>query len=150
MNILPTYVRIIVMNNIDLAKTTLLENKHSIVVVKENNVVYKSDKNGLLPIIDVYDSDKKILDGAAVADKVIGRAAALILIEANISKLYAQLISENAISILDNTNIKYEYDKKVKEIRNRDNTGMCPMEELSLATDNADELIRKVKEKFNK
>ncbi len=138
------------MNNIDLAKMTLLENNHSIVVVKEDKVVYKSDKNGLLPIIDIYDSDKSILNGAAVADKVIGRAAALILIKANISELYTELISENAISILDDTNIKYQYNKKVKEIRNRDNTDMCPMEKLSLSTDDADQLIAKVKEKINK
>lgn len=138
------------MNNIDLAKMTLLENNHSIVVVKEDKVVYKSDKNGLLPIIDIYDSDKSILNGAAVADKVIGRAAALILIKANISELYTELISENAISILDDTNIKYQYNKKVKEIRNRNNTDMCPMEKLSLNTENADQLIAKVKEKINK
>ncbi|MBM0046060.1 DUF1893 domain-containing protein [Anaerococcus sp. mt242] len=138
------------MNNINLAKTTLLENNHSIVVVKEDKVVYKSDKNGLLPIIDIYDSDENILKGAAVADKVIGRAAALILIKANISELYTELISENAISILDDTNIKYQYNKKVKEIRNRDNTDMCPMEKLSLSTDDADQLIAKVKEKINK
>lgn len=137
------------MENLEIAKTTLLENDYSIVLVKENEIVNTSRKNGLLPILDLYNNDKSILENAIVADKVIGKAAALILKEANIKELYAELISENAIELLDKTNIKYKYNKKVREIRNRDNTDICPMEELALESNNADELIEKIKEKFN-
>jgi len=137
------------MENLEIAKTTLLENDYSIVLVKENEIVNTSRKNGLLPILDLYNNDKSILESAIVADKVIGKAAALILKEANIKELYAELISENAIELLDKTNIKYRYNKKVREIRNRDNTDICPMEELALESNNADELIEKIKEKFN-
>lgn len=137
------------MENLEIAKTTLLEKDYSIVLVKENEIVNTSRKNGLLPILDLYNNDKSILENAIVADKVIGKAAALILKEANIKELYAELISENAIELLDKTNIKYRYNKKVREIRNRDNTDICPMEELALESNNADELIEKIKEKFN-
>ena len=137
------------MENLEIAKTTLLENDYSIVLVKENEIVNTSRKNGLLPILDLYNNDKSILESAIVADKVIGKAAALILKEANIKELYAELISENAIELLDKTNIKYKYNIKVREIRNRDNTAICPMEELALESNNADELIEKIKEKFN-
>lgn len=137
------------MENLEIAKTTLLENDYSIVLVKENEIVNTSRKNGLLPILDLYNNDKSILENAIVADKVIGKAAALILKEANIKELYAELISENAIELIDKTNIKYRYNKKVREIRNRDNTDICPMEELALESNNADELIEKIKEKFN-
>ena len=105
------------MENLEIAKTTLLENDYSIVLVKENEIVNTSRKNGLLPILDLYNNDKSIL--------------------------------ENAIELLDKTNIKYKYNKKVREIRNRDNTAICPMEELALESNNADELIEKIKEKFN-
>lgn len=138
------------MENLDLAKTTLLENNYSIVLVKNNKIVHTSNKNGLAPLLDLYADGKSTLEGAYVADKVIGKAAALILLEANIKKLYADLISENAISVFDKANIDYQYDKKVKEIRNRDNTGMCPMEKLAQNSQNANELVKKIKEKFNK
>lgn len=138
------------MKNLDLAKATLLENAYSIVVVQKEEIIHTSNKNGLMPILDLYDYNKNILSNASVADKVIGKAAALLLADANIKELYADLISENAIPVLDNSNIKYIYNKKVKEIRNKDNTGMCPMEELSLRSKDADELIAKIKEKFNK
>ena len=138
------------MKNLDLAKATLLENAYSIVVVKKEEIVHTSNKNGLMPILDLYDYNKNILSNASVADKVIGKAAALLLADANIKELYADLISENAIPVLDNSNIKYEYNKKVKEIRNRDNSAMCPMESLALKSNDANELIDRIKEKFNK
>lgn len=138
------------MNNLKLAKSTLFENEYSIVVVKENEIVYKSESKGLQSLISLYKTKKNTLEDSSIADKVIGRAAALILIGSNIKEVYADLISENAIDILDKSDIPYEYKSQVKEIRNRDNTGMCPMEELSLKCVSADELIEKIEEKFNK
>ena len=138
------------MNNLKLAKSTLFENEYSIVVVKENEIIFKSEKKGLQSLIALYKGDRNTLENSSVADKVIGRAAALILIESNIKEVYADLISQNAIDILDKSDIPYEYKTQVKEIKNRDNTGMCPMEELSLKCVSADELIEKIEEKFNK
>ena len=60
------------MKNLDLAKATLLENAYSIVVVKKEEIVHTSNKNGLMPILDLYDYNKNILSNASVADKVIG------------------------------------------------------------------------------
>lgn len=133
-----------------LAKSTLFENEYSIVVVKENEIVYKSESKGLQSLISLYKTKKNTLEDSSIADKVIGRAAALILVDANIKEVYADLISQNAIDILDKSDIPYEYKTQVKEIKNRDNTGMCPMEELSLKCVSADELIEKIEEKFNK
>lgn len=138
------------MNNLKLAKSTLFENEYSIVVVKENEIVYKSESKGLQSLISLYKNDVNTLENSSIADKVIGRAAALILVDSNIKEVYADLISQNAIEILDKSNIPYEYKAQVKEIRNRDNTRMCPMEELSLKCVSADELIEKIEEKFNK
>lgn len=133
-----------------LAKSTLFENEYSIVVVKENEIVYKSESKGLQSLISLYKNDKNTLENSSIADKVIGRAAALILVDSNIKEVYADLISQNAIEILDKSNIPYEYKSQVKEIRNRDNTGMCPMEELSLKCVSTDELLEKIEEKFKK
>ena len=119
-------------------------------MVKENEIVYKSESKGLQSLISLYKTKKNTLEDSSIADKVIGRAAALILVDSNIKEVYADLISQNAIDILDKSNIPYEYKAQVKEIRNRDNTGMCPMEELSLKCVSADELIEKIEEKFNK
>lgn len=133
-----------------LAKSTLFENEYSIVVVKENEIIYKSESKGLQSLISLYKNNEDTLENSSIADKVIGRAAALILVDANIKEVYADLISQNAIDILDKSDIPYEYKTQVKEIKNRDNTGMCPMEELSLKCVSADELIEKIEEKFNK
>lgn len=53
-----------------------------------------------------------------MADIVIGKAAAMLLIYGKVHKIYTRLISEHAIAILDKYHITYEYDKKVPYIMN--------------------------------
>ena len=49
-------------------------------------------------------------------------------IVAGVKEIYADVISQYAISVLEENNIKYEYGKKVDYIVNQDKTCMCPME----------------------
>jgi hypothetical protein len=79
-----------------------------------------------------------------VADKVIGKAAAMICEHAGIKELSTKLISEKAVNVLKNTSIIFEYEKLVPYIKNRDQTGMCPIEKLSLEATNIDELLLKI------
>ena len=72
--------------------------------------------------------NKDALKGAIIADKVIGKVAGSVLAVAGIKELYADIISEFAIPVLDKNGIKYEYNNKVDFIQNNDKTGMCPME----------------------
>ena len=58
-----------------------------------------------------------------------------------IKELSTKLISENAINVLENTSIIYEYEKSVPYIKNRDQSGMCPVETLSLKVNNIDDLL---------
>ena len=48
--------------------------------------------------------------------------------KSKLGELYADIISEFAIPVLDKNGIKYEYNNKVDFIQNNDKTGMCPME----------------------
>lgn len=71
---------------------------------------------------------KMHLIGASIADKVIGKLAVSLLVVAGIKEVYADILSEYAIPVLEQNNIKYEYKTKVPFIINKDHTGMCPME----------------------
>ena len=63
-----------------------------------------------------------------VADKVIGKVAASLLAVAGVKEIYAEVMSKLAIPVLEKNNIKYEFNNKVEYIKNKDNTGICPME----------------------
>ncbi len=71
---------------------------------------------------------KTLFNGAIIADKVIGKVAGSILTVAGVKEIYADVISEYAIPVLEENHIKYEYREKVQYIINQEKTGMCPME----------------------
>lgn len=117
-------------------------------VCKNGDNIYTSDKKGIAPIMDILVEKPALLKGAQVADKVIGRAAALLLIKGGISSLYTAVISEHALEVLKNTDIHVSYDKCVDYIVNRKGDGMCPMENAVLNIDNPDEAYDVLKAKL--
>lgn len=69
--------------------------------------------------------------GAIVYDKVVGRAAALLLVYGGVKKILANVISRNALVLLQRGGARIEYKKIVKNILNRAGDDLCPMEKLS-------------------
>ena len=116
------------MTNLEKVKTILLEKNASLVVCYKNGDIKEYYQDRIKDIKEILMQDKSLLNDAIVADKVIGKVAASILAIAGVKEIYAEVISEFAIPILEKNDIKYEYNKKVNYIKNKDNTGMCPME----------------------
>lgn len=69
--------------------------------------------------------------GATIFDKVVGRAAALLLIHGGVKKVLTPTISRWALAVLKHGGAKAEYDKVVKNILNRAGDDLCPMEKMS-------------------
>ncbi len=101
--------------------------------------LHTSSKKGIAPIMEVLATDPKFLQGALVADRVIGKAAAMLLVKAGIWELYAEVISEHARMFLEVHNIPITYSKVVPYIINRKGDGMCPMESTVLDMKNVNE-----------
>ncbi len=141
------------MKDIELAKNLLDNDDKAIVIVKDGKVIFTSEGRGIKPIYTALNEFKEELEGSSVADKVIGKAAAMICKHAGIKELSTKLISKEAVNVLKNTSIVYEYDKLVPYIKNRDQSGMCPVETLSIETNNIDDLLLKISifiERINK
>ena len=119
-----------------MLQKTLLDEGLSLIVIDENGRKFSSRKNGIKPLLDCLDSEEITLRGAQVADKVVGRAAALLFALSEIKSLYATVLSEKAIDILDSAGIDYAFGTLVPYIKNRDENGMCPIEQS--VTDMAD------------
>lgn len=70
------------------------------------------------------------LDGAFVADKVVGKGAAAIMILGGVQEVYAALISTPALALLHANGVTVAYGHQVPAIKNRAGNGPCPVEEL--------------------
>ena len=76
-------------------------------------------------MLELLDQD---LRGFCAADKVVGKAAAMLYCLIGVSEVYARIISEPALAVLKAEGIGVFYDQIVPAIRNRTGTGFCPME----------------------
>lgn len=97
-------------------------------VIFNDNIIRTFTGRGVSDLYDLLKLEPEFLKSAFVADKVIGRAAAGLLVSGNVEYVYTDLISEPALSLLQEHNIKTEYLKVVPFIENRDKTGWCPLE----------------------
>ena len=116
---------------LEQAKSLLLTSASTIAVVS-NGEVFTSQERGVKPLLFLLKEKNGFLKGASVADKVIGKAAALLMVLGEIKEVHTLIISEPAINVFKNHNIKYFYDKKVTRIVNRAGDGLCPMETLCI------------------
>lgn len=132
------------MNDVNIAKNHLLENKLNFVIVKDGIILEQSDARGIKPIYEAHLNRKGNFKDSSVADRVIGKAAAMFLVSGGIKSLYTDLISEPALEILKNNNIEVEYLKKVPMILNRMGNDMCPIEKLSSQTNEIDKLTENI------
>lgn len=124
------------MNELDKCIKTLNDNeKVSIAICKDDKII-TSEFFGIKPLMTYLRSDRNYFSGAAVADKIVGKAAAMLLIYGKAKEIYGRIMSESAIEILKKYHMDFSYEIKVPYIKNRDGTGKCPME---LATEKLDD-----------
>lgn len=119
---------------LESAKEQLHKDNLSIVIVGENDV-YTSTKHGIAPLLDILDSENEVIKNSFIADKVVGKAVALLMVKGNVKEVYADVISSHALDVFEKYKVKAYYDKLVEYIINRDKTGMCPMEKAVLEVD---------------
>jgi len=136
--------------NIDIAKQELKEKKFACVVVKNGVIIATSYERGIKPIFLMMDTDREIIYNASFADRVIGKAAALLLVLGKVKEVYADVISESALSILCDNDIHVEYAKKTSSILNREGTGRCIMEVLVHDTNDPQKALDLISEKLTK
>lgn len=116
------------MTKLEEVKSILYDKKASLVVGYANGDIKEYYKEKIIDIKNIIQKNPKSLKDAVVADKVLGKVAASILIVAGVKEIYTDVISSLAIPILEENSIKYQYLNKVDYIKNKNNTGMCPME----------------------
>lgn len=114
------------MKDLIKAKELLAEKDFTCVLVKGEEILV-SQKKGISPVLDLL-NQKVDLSGFSVADKIVGKAAAMLFCLAKIKKVFAGVISETAIEFLRENGIPFEYDIKTEKIINRKGDGICPME----------------------
>ena len=100
-------------------------------VYKGNKLIFASDKDRLLPLIEYLDKSASRHRNVVIFDKILGRAAALLCVNANCREVYSPLGSQLAIEELGKRGITYHLTRTIPRIQTPEGK-MCPMEALSI------------------
>lgn len=107
-------------------------------VYKGNKLIFASDKDRLLPLVEYLKKFASHHRNVVIFDKIMGRAAALLCIKANCQEVYSPLGSQLAVEVLGKSGIKYHLTRTVPCIQKPNQKGMCPMEALSIGKEPAE------------
>lgn len=116
--------------DLNKARKVLEESSASLVVVHDHQTWQRFGR-GIKPLYELLTEEGLRLKDGALADKVMGKAAALLILHAGIKSAYAKVISKPAYELLVDNNVLVTYDVIVEHILNRAQTGFCPMELLT-------------------
>jgi len=132
-------------HDLELAKLNLIKKDLSLVIVKKGKVIFETKKAGITGFLQAIKKLDKNLIASAVADKIVGVAAAMLCVYSGVSSVFAQTISAEGIRALEANNIEYLFEKKVSNILNRNKNDVCPFEKLAIAAGNAEDAYVQLK-----
>ena len=124
-------------------KQLLLENGYSLVASNG----YCSKENGIKPVLFKLNENKAYFKDLDVADKIVGKASAMLLTLSGVRSVYALTLSKAGQEIFEKYEIPYRYDVLTGYIVNRTGDGMCPMEMTVKDIDDLEEAYIALKKK---
>ncbi len=119
------------MEDIELARSLLEEEKWNLVIVKGGQILFSSRERGVAPFFQAVQNMGKTLHNAAAADRIVGLAVAMLCLHARVASVYAGIASQGAIDMLKRKGVTISSKNTVPYISNYDGTDLCPFEKLA-------------------
>ena len=97
-------------------------------VVRNGDEVRIFRERGVKDLYRLLREEPQLLDGAFVADKVVGKGAAALMILGGVEELFADVVSRAALDLFAAAGKAVAYTVAVPHIINRAGDGICPVE----------------------
>ena len=132
----------------DKALSILKNTDASFVYVTENTVL-TSEFRGIRRLLTLVNEQTVLADGF-VADRIVGKAAALLMVLQGAKNVYAETIDKPALAVFRTHGVNVMFRKAIPIIINRSGDGICPMENAVLAIDDPKEAFTVLSETVKK
>ncbi len=114
----------------------------TLTVVRANGRLETFRRHGVVDLLEIVRTRPEVLAGATVADKVIGRGAAALMVAGGVCQVYGEVMSRPALEMFGRfPSIKVDYGTLVDAIRNRKGDGPCPVEALTMGVTDVGECL---------
>lgn len=105
----------------------LNENKLSL-LVRNHGLTTQHENRGVQDLLTLIQNEPERLKGAVVADKIIGKAAAALMIAGGVKEVHTNIICTPAKQLFEQAGVKAVATEEVPMILNRDRSGQCPID----------------------
>ena len=113
--------------DLDLARALLIANKDATLVAVRDDEVITVTERGIKPLL-AWVRDGRDLTGFSVADKVVGKAPALLYAVLGPDAVFSPVMSWTGRAVLLAAGTATSYDALVPHIQNHARDGQCPMD----------------------
>lgn len=113
-------------------------------VIRKGEEVRTFTQRGVADLYELLTTDADFLKGSYIADKVIGKGAAALMIKGGVQHVYADVISRPALALLQSFHMDVEYATLTDNIINRSGTGICPVEERCLPLEELEDMVEAI------
>jgi thioredoxin 1 len=120
------------MLDLEIAKKHLNENSVTLCIVKNGKIIFKIASHGVSGFLEAIEKLGDKLEGASLADRIVGKAVALLCAYAKVSAIYAIVLSKNARETLEENMVYHEWKRLVENILDASKIELCPFEKLAM------------------
>ena len=120
--------------------------KLAFVLVRDGKVLATGDDYGVRELLATAARFGPGTRGASLADKVVGKAVALIVVHAGICAVDTRVASEPAVKLLKTHGVPLRAASVVPQILNRRGDGPCPMERVTTLFDEVEPGLQALRE----
>lgn len=136
--------QLIEMHDLKLAKKWLVEKSSALCVVKDGSVIFESFSSGISGFLEAVKELGDEFEDASIADRVAGRAVALLCVYVGAKAIYAITLSKGGKSVFEEYDIYHEWDKLIDNVMDVDGVDVCPFEALASDISDPDEAYVKL------
>lgn len=126
----------------------ILEEDAPCVFVKGGAIVKTGEGTGVRPLLAALETEKELLRGAVIVDKIVGKAAAMLAFSGAAAGVYGLTMSAAARDYLASRGVPAAWETLTERIINRAGTGLCPMETAVLDIEDPAAGVAALKEKI--
>lgn len=133
------------MDELELAEHELRSRNVNLVIVKNGVVLYQSRASGMKGLLKAIEDHDEDLARTVVADKIVGRAAAMLCVYSKVKSVFAVTMTEGALRLLAKNKIGYKFERYVLRLMNSQGTDLCPFERAIKDIDDPKEAFKKLR-----
>ena len=121
------------------------EEKLNLIIIKNRKDIFKSSKKGMVPLLDAIENlGLPKLSNSIVIDKLVGKAAALIICFFKAREVQTKILSVKARDVLEKYEIKHSSYTVIPKIMNKSGIDICPFEKAVSETQDPTEGYKQV------